>query len=92
MSTENRYSGAHLMLAFLAGAVGGVCAALLTAPQAGSETRASLRGWARDAQDSAGKVPEALRSAYRRATLAAKEAFTEALKDRPAETDVPPDA
>lgn len=92
MSTENRYSGAHLILAFLAGAVGGACAALLTAPQSGTETRSSLRGWARDAQGSAGRVPDALRSAYKRATVAAKEAFTEALKERPDETDVPPEA
>ena len=92
MSTENRYSGAHLMLAFLAGAVGGACAALLTAPQSGSEARDSLRGWAREAQGSAGRVPEALRSAYQRASVAAKQAFTEALQERPAETDVRPEA
>ena len=89
MSDQNRYSGAHLMLAFLAGAVGGACAALLSAPQSGGETRDTLRGWARDAQLNAGRVPTAVKSAYERATVAAKEAFTEALEERPAETDTP---
>ena len=51
-----------------------------------------MRGWAREAQGNAGRVPEALRSAYQRATVAAKEAFTEALQNRPAETDVRPEA
>ncbi len=87
------YSGAHLMLAFLAGTVGGACAALLMAPQSGTETRDVLRTWTRDAQDRAGgwargaqgtaaRVPTALRLAYSQASEAARQAFTEALHDQ----------
>jgi gas vesicle protein len=87
MSESNRYSGAHLLLAFLAGAVTGACGALLSAPQPGRETRGSLRGWARDAQGQASRVPLALRDAYHEAASAAKKAFTEALKAEPAEAE-----
>jgi len=87
MSRNDGYSGAHLMLAFIAGAVGGAAVALLTAPQPGGETRETLRGWAGDAQGQATRIPHALQQAYRRASVAAKEAFTEALRDAPAETE-----
>jgi len=69
------------MLAFLAGAVGGACAALLLAPQAGDQTRESLRGWARDAESKAGRMPVAMRSAFERASVAAKSAFSEAMQE-----------
>ena len=92
MSHEG-YSGAHIMLAFLAGAVGGACAALLTAPAPGSETREALRSWsqeaqgragnwARNAQGTAARVPTALRLAYSQASDAARQAFTDALRDQ----------
>lgn len=81
------YSGAHIVLAFLAGAVGGAAAALLTAPQSGQDTRDTLRGWARDAQSTAPKLPSALNRAYREATNAAREAFTQALREADEETD-----
>jgi len=77
---DSRYSGAHLMLAFLAGAVGGACAALLTAPQSGAATRESLRGLAHDTRDRMGRMPGAVQQAYRRASVAAREAFMEALE------------
>jgi len=81
------YGGAHLMLAFIAGAVTGACAAILTTPQTGTEARHSLRGWAHDAQGTATRVPEAVRAAYGRASTAAKQAFTEALqKEAPSPT------
>ena len=89
MSDQNRYGVAHLLLAFMAGAVAGACAAVLTAPQSGSETRDTLRGWARDAQGRAPRLPDALRGAYLEATAAAKKAFVEALEDPPA--DAPTD-
>ena len=50
MRNGNGYGGAHLMLAFIAGAAAGAAAALLTAPRPGTETREAVRGWARDAQ------------------------------------------
>ena len=87
MSEENRYGGAHLMLAFLAGAISGACVALLTAPQSGGETRATLHGLSRDAQARASRVPHAMRSAFQRASVAAKDAFTEALNEDSSETD-----
>jgi gas vesicle protein len=80
MSDHDRYGGAHLLLAFMAGAVVGACATVLTAPQSGSETRDTLRGWAREAQGRAPRLPDALRGAYREATAAAKKAFVEALE------------
>ena len=86
MSESNRYGGAHLLLAFLAGAATGAVAALLSAPQPGRDTRDSLRGWARDAQNHASRVPVALSDAYHEAASAAKKAFYDALKARPAGT------
>ena len=41
-------------------------------------TRTLLRGWARDAQDKATRVPGAVKTAYERAAGSAKEAFAEA--------------
>jgi gas vesicle protein len=75
----NGNGGAHLILAFLAGAVTGACAALLIAPQ--SETRDSLRGWARDAESKAGRVPLAVKNAAQRASEAARTAFNEAMQE-----------
>ena len=81
MNQDQGYSGSQVLLAFMAGAMVGTCVALLTAPQSGSETRGSLRGWARDTGDRATRLPEALQQAYRAATGAAKEAFSDALKE-----------
>jgi gas vesicle protein len=77
----NGNGGAHLILAFLAGAVTGACAALLIAPQSGDETRDSLRGWARDAESKAGRVPLAVKNAAQRASEAARTAFNEAMQE-----------
>jgi len=80
MSRDNGATGAQLMLAFLAGAVTGAAVAFLATPQTGAQTRESLRGWAHDAQDKAGRVPNAMRHAFSRASAAAREAFTDALR------------
>lgn len=83
MSERNGYSGTQVLLAFLAGAITGASAALLSAPQSGSETRGAIRGWAHDAGAKATRLPEALRNAYREASRAAKQAFNEALAENP---------
>ena len=75
MRDDNCYSGAHLLLAFIAGGIAGAAVALLSAPQSGPQTRDSLRGLAKDAQGKAVKVPVALRRAYSDASDAAKKAF-----------------
>lgn len=80
MSDSNRYNGAQLILAFLAGTAAGAAAALLAAPGSGAETRETLRRWGKDAQDKAGRVPNALREAATRAAEAARDAFQEALE------------
>jgi gas vesicle protein len=76
MRDDNCYSGAHLLLAFIAGGIAGAAVALLSAPQSGPQTRDSLRGLAKDAQGKAVKVPDALRRAYADASDAAKKAFS----------------
>ena len=86
MSNGNRYSGAHLLLAFLAGAATGAVAALLNAPSSGREARDNVREWARGAQGKATRVP-ALREAADRAMQAAKIAFNEALEETKADEE-----
>jgi gas vesicle protein len=81
MSDSNRYGGAHILIAVLAGAAAGAAVAYLTAPGSGKETREQLKGWAGDARAKAGRVPRAFREAYAKATEAAKTAFAEALRD-----------
>ena len=81
MSERERYTGAHIMMAFLGGAIAGAAIAFLTAPQSGRETRESLKGWTREARDRAGRLPHAVREASTRATQAAREAFTESLRE-----------
>jgi gas vesicle protein len=53
-------SAQAVALAFLGGAVAGVVAGLLLAPQSGEETRRALKGYARRAEEEAlGKAKEA---------------------------------
>ena len=93
MKDDNSYSGAHLLIAFLAGAAAGATVALLAAPQSGSATRTSIAGWARDVQSKAGRIPGAVTEAYDRAARSAKEAFVEAWnRERPAEEEEAPSA
>jgi gas vesicle protein len=81
MSDTNRYGGAHLLIAFLAGAAAGAAVAYLTAPRSGRETREQMKGWADDVRGKAVRVPHAVREAYTKATDAAKTAFVQALRD-----------
>ena len=84
MSEHNGYSGAQVLLAFLAGAATGAGVALLTAPQSGSETRGTLQAWTRETGGKAARLPAALRDAFREASRAAEKAFNEALAERAA--------
>ena len=81
MRDNNCYSGAHVLLAFLAGGIAGAAVALLAAPQSGPQARDTLRAWARDAQGKAVRVPDALRRAYSDASEAAKKAFSESFAE-----------
>ena len=81
MNERDGYSGAQIVLAFLAGALTGSCLALLTAPQPGNRTRGAIRDWTRDTGGKASRLPEALRQAYREASRAAGKAFNEALAE-----------
>ena len=60
---DDRGTSAAVFLAFLSGAAMGAVAALLLAPQSGSESRDQLRGYARraenDLRDLAGRAGEA---------------------------------
>lgn len=76
---DNGINGTHVLLAFLAGTMAGAAIALLSAPQSGSETRETLRGYASGAGDRAGRVPDTLRGAYGKAASAARDAFSHAL-------------
>jgi len=64
---DERGSSAAVLLAFLSGAALGAVAALLLAPQSGSESREQLRGYARRAEnnlrDLAGRAGEAFEEA-----------------------------
>lgn len=81
MNDREHYSGAHLLMAFLGGAVAGVAIALLTAPQSGRETRETLKEWGREARDRAGRLPHAMREASSRGTHAAREAFADSMRE-----------
>ncbi len=81
MSENGRYSGAHLLIAFLAGAAAGAVVALLTAPRSGRETREKVQTWTEDLRAKALTVPDATREAWGRATQAAKDTFAEALRE-----------
>ena len=85
MRDDNCYSGAHLLIAFIAGGIAGAVVALLAAPQTGTQTRDSIRGLAKDAQGKAVKVPDALRRAYADASDAAKKAFSASFAESTAE-------
>lgn len=81
MSDNSRYSGAHVLLAFAAGAAAGAVVALLTAPNSGKETRAKLRNWAEDMGEKAAEIPADLKAAYGRATEAAKSTFSRVMHE-----------
>jgi hypothetical protein len=79
MSERTGYTGAHMTLAFLAGAVAGAAAAAFLASEAGRPVRERLQAWGREiggqaaartgaAKDALGRVASAARDAYARAT------------------------
>lgn len=80
MNEHTQFSGAHLLIAFLAGAATGAAVAILTAPHSGRETREAVRDWAREKQERVERVPHAVHSAYTEAVRAAREAFVAALE------------
>jgi gas vesicle protein len=65
----------HVLAAMLAGAAAGAAAAYLTAPGSGEDARRRFRGAVDVTRESAARVPLAIR----KATVAAREAFTKAL-------------
>jgi gas vesicle protein len=67
----------HVLLAALTGAAAGAAVAYLTAPASGEESRQRLRDAVDGGKDSVTRMPLALR----RATEAARDAFTEALEE-----------
>jgi gas vesicle protein len=66
----------HVLLAALTGAAAGAAVAYFTAPASGEESRRRIRDAVEGGKDSVAGMPLALR----RATEAAREAFTEALE------------
>ena len=71
------YGFGQMLMAVLSGALAGAAVAYFTAPRSGVETRQRLRSMSSDARETVGQLPGALR----KATEAAKEAFTEALDE-----------
>lgn len=67
----------HVLLALLGGAAAGAAVALLTAPRSGAESRRRIRELADDTQDSVTRLP----AAVRKASIAAREAFNQALDE-----------
>jgi gas vesicle protein len=67
----------HLLAAMLAGAAAGAAAAYFTAPASGADSRRRVRGAVDETRESVARVPVALK----KATEAAREAFTKALAD-----------
>ena len=67
----------HFLIALLGGAAAGATVAYLTAPRSGVDSRRRIHEAADDARETATRLPVALR----RATEAARDAFTETLRD-----------
>jgi gas vesicle protein len=79
MTTDSHGSGFGSVLGtFVLGAAVGAAIALLTAPRSGRETRARLKGTARDLGKTLEGVPDAIRRAGNRAMKASQEAFEQA--------------
>ena len=84
MMIDTRNGTRRIALSFLVGAAAGAAVALLTAPQTGREARRKLKNVSQRLANQAGRVPPAVKEAYRRATQAGKEAFTRKLEEQPA--------
>jgi gas vesicle protein len=77
--SDNNFNSAHLLLAFLGGAVTGAAVAYLTTPKSGAETRQWISESLASRRDEIARLPPALRAAYDAATDAAKGAYRESL-------------
>lgn len=71
------YGLGQMLMAMLSGAVAGAAVCYFTAPRSGAESRQQVRSMSNGARETVGHLPGALR----KATEAAKEAFTEALDE-----------
>ena len=67
----------QLLMALLGGAAAGAAVVFFTAPRSGVETRRRIQQSANGARDAAARLPEAVRNA----TVAAREAFEETLRE-----------
>jgi gas vesicle protein len=72
------YGAASLFLAFLGGAAAGAAVALLIAPKAGRETREQLADYVRSGKEKTRQLPEAVKAA----SIAARDAFSEAIGEK----------
>jgi len=61
--SEGNFTGGHLIVAAVAGAVLGAGIALLLAPKSGKETREWLAKYLQESKDIARRLPEALKQA-----------------------------
>lgn len=77
--SNNDFTSAHVLLAFLSGAAVGAGVAFLTTPHSGAETRQWISESMATRRDEIAKLPPALRAAYDAATDAAKGAYKETL-------------
>lgn len=76
------------ILLLLGGAAVGATAALLTAPTSGRETRRKLKQLSGDLAHRATRVAPAIQAAYKRASVAGKEAFTDAMNGSALKSDM----
>ncbi len=77
--SNNDFTSAHVMLAFLTGAAAGAAVAYLTAPRSGADTRAWITDSMASRREEISKLPPAARAAFYAATEAAKGAYKESL-------------
>lgn len=82
MDGSRKYTGGHILLALVSGALAGSGMALLLAPQSGRKTRAQLAGYLVSAREKWARVIEALRgTALAPNGAVAAEAANRALSD-----------
>lgn len=77
MNDNQGFSGTHMMLAVLGGAVAGAAVAMLTTPKSGPEARARLNEVVNNGKHKARQLPNAAGIAG----TAARNAFTEAMEE-----------
>ncbi len=77
--SDSNFNSAHMMLAFLGGAVTGAAVAYLTAPRSGAEARQWLTDSLALRKEEIAKLPPRLRAAYNAAADAARTAYGRSL-------------